>query len=147
MGRSQTFYLHGSHALKETWKRVLNTVLIAVVQLFVDSSDFSFTVSNMRAIGQDRVLLDIWMSSSGKVICVVNSSALLPEEILFQETNNNRFYFRSNTPSVQEFSVDFRPAVELKLFCKAVNLLSPESPVLYYQSEPFYASCRSADSL
>lgn len=96
---------------------------------------------NIRAVGQNRLLLDIFMSSAGKVICVVNSSALLPEDLLFQETKTNRFYFRSNTTSVQEYAVDFIPAVEQRLFCKAVNLLSIEPQVLFYQSDPFYITC------
>lgn len=95
----------------------------------------------MRAAGQNRILLDIFMSSAGKVICVVNSSALLPEDLPFQETKSNRFYFRSHSTSVQEFTVDFLPAVEQKLFCKAVNLLSEEIQVLYYTSDPFYVTC------
>lgn len=95
----------------------------------------------MRPSGQNRVLLDVYMSSAGKIICDVNSSALQPEDVMIQETNYNRFYFRSNTSSVQEFSVHFLPVVEQRLFCKAVSLLSPESPVLYYRSDPFYVIC------
>ena len=141
MEKHQTSFLHGIQDYKEIWKRVLHTVLNKLWKWLIDNSDFSFSVRNIRAVGQNRLLLDIFMSSAGKVICVVNSSALLPEDLLFQETKTNRFYFRSNTTSVQEYAVDFIPAVEQRLFCKAVNLLSIEPQVLFYQSDPFYITC------
>ena len=95
----------------------------------------------MQFIESNRVYLDIYLSSVGKVVCVVNSSAFLPEELQFEETMYNRFYFPSNITRKQEFALDFKSGVEMKLFCKATFLRSENSHTLYYSSDAFYITC------
>lgn len=95
----------------------------------------------MQIIESNRVYLDIYLSSVGKVVCVVNSSAFLPEEVQFEETAYNRFYFPSNITRKQEFALDFKSGVEMKLFCKATSLLSESPWTAYYSSNAFYMTC------
>ena len=95
----------------------------------------------MQIIESNRVYLDIYLSSVGKVVCVVNSSAFLPEEVQFEETMYNRFYFPSNITRKQEFALDFKSGIEMKLFCKATSLLSDSPHIAFYSSNAFYISC------
>ena len=95
----------------------------------------------MQIIESNRVYLDIYLSSVGKVVCVVNPSAFLPEEVQFEETMYNRFYFPSNITRKQEFVLDFKSGIEMKLFCKATSLLSESPHIAFYSSDAFYISC------
>lgn len=97
-------------------------------------SAFSFAPSGMA-------IMNITLSSAGKVVCVAANSRLSVENVTFYESAYNSYYFRSDVPSVETFTLVHNPGVEQRAFCKAVCLLTPQHLTTYFVSEPFYTTC------
>lgn len=97
-------------------------------------SQFFFSPSGMA-------VMNITLSSAGRVTCVTAESDLSMDDIAFNRTSYNTYYFRSGVSSMEAFALHHNPGVEQRVFCKAVCLLTPQHLTSYYISKPFYSSC------
>ena len=99
---------------------------------------FSMSITNFTIHGLNMARVNVTLSSAGKVICVLGDSNANSTEIDYTEKSGNRFYFRTNVTTSQDFTVVPVFNDTQRLFCKGISLLPNVSGEDYFKSEPFY---------
>ncbi|KNB45968.1 cell division cycle protein [Blastocystis sp. subtype 4] len=104
---------------------------------------FTMEVELVEPVGTYGVLLNVTLSDTGGITCVVAPSNFTGQNITDLGFYGNTAYYRANVPSVDLFLVTFLPNIEQRLFCQGYSISNGPKSEATYVSDPFYVSYMS----
>ena len=113
----------------------------STAELLVVATPFTMEVELVEPVGTYGVLLNVTLSDTGGVVCVVAPSNFTTQNITDLGFYGNTAYYRANVPSVDLFLVTFLPNIEQRLFCQGYSIGAGPNSEATYVSDPFYVSC------
>lgn len=111
-------------------------------ELLVVATPFTMKVDLVEPVGTYGVLLNVTLSDTGSVCCVVAPSNSSVESFADWIVTGSIAYYKANVPSVYLFLVTFLPNIEQRLFCLGQSIRNGPNNEATYVSEPFYVSCK-----
>lgn len=118
--------IHGTKAFS-TWS-------VEVIPFRMDAIPVNTTGTNI-------VYMNITLSLTGKVVCIVAPADDIPS---FNETEENAWntaYFYGNRSSIVPFYVTFFPNISQQLFCLGKTVRKEVEETDLYVSDPYYVTC------
>lgn len=95
----------------------------------------------VNTTGTNIVYMNITLSLTGKVVCIVAPANDIPS---FNETEENAWntaYFYGNRSSIVPFYVTFFPNISQQLFCLGKTVRKEVEETDLYVSDPYYVTC------